>query len=149
MTTPWIARFLEVPPGTDLVLIPGLCEGDTDVLRERFGVRVEKGPKDLREIPGYFGQAAAALDYGAYGIEILAEINNAPKLSREAIRAAADYFRASGADIIDIGCTPGVPFPTLARRRLRASRPPASGSASTASTPPRSAPPSRRVRSWC
>ena len=30
MTTPWIARFLEVPPGTDLVLIPGLCEGDTE-----------------------------------------------------------------------------------------------------------------------
>ena len=25
MTTPWIARFLEVPPGTELVLIPGLC----------------------------------------------------------------------------------------------------------------------------
>ena len=28
MTTPWIARTLEVPAGTDLVLIPGLCEGD-------------------------------------------------------------------------------------------------------------------------
>ena len=113
MTTPWIARFLEVPPGTDLVLIPGLCEGDTEILRQRFGVQVEKGPKDLREIPSYFGQAAARLNYGASSIEILAEINNAPKLSREAIRAAAEYFRASGADIIDIGCTPGVPFPAL------------------------------------
>jgi dihydropteroate synthase len=113
MTTPWIARFLEVPPGTDLVLLPGLVEGDTDVIRERFGVRVEKGPKDLREIPRYFGQAMAGVDYGAYDIEILAEINNAPKLSRGAIRSAADYFRASGADVIDIGCTPGVPFPAL------------------------------------
>ncbi|HEX7336457.1 MAG TPA: DUF6513 domain-containing protein [Gemmatimonadales bacterium] len=114
MTTPWIARFLEVPPDTDLVLIPGLCEGDTAVLRDRFGVRVEKGPKDLREIPRYFGQQAAAPDYGAYSIEILAEINNAPKLSRAEIRAAADYFQSSGADLIDIGCTPGVPFPELA-----------------------------------
>jgi len=113
MTTPWIARFLEVPPDTDLVLIPGLCEGDVAVLQERFGVRVEKGPKDLREIPRYFGQAAAAADYGAYRIEILAEINNAPKLSREAIMAAADYFRSSGADLIDVGCTPGLPFPEL------------------------------------
>jgi dihydropteroate synthase len=113
MTTPWIARFLEVPPETDLLLIPGLCEGDTAVLRERFGIRVEKGPKDLREIPRYFGQQAAAPDYGAYSIEILAEINNAPKLSRGEIRTAADYFRASGADLIDIGCTPGVPFPQL------------------------------------
>ena len=113
MTTPWIARFLEVPPGTDLVLIPGLCEGDIAVLRERFGVPVEKGPKDLREIPRYFGRAAVAPDYGSYSVEILAEINNAPKLTRAEIRAAADYFRASGADLIDVGCTPGVPFPDL------------------------------------
>ncbi|MBA2457427.1 MAG: dihydropteroate synthase [Gemmatimonadales bacterium] len=113
MTTPWIARFLEVPADTDLILLPGLCEGDGEVLRERFGVRVEKGPKDLREIPAYFGQAAAALEYGSYGIEILAEINNAPRLSREAIRASADYLRASGADLIDLGCTPGLPFPAL------------------------------------
>jgi dihydropteroate synthase-like protein len=113
MTTPWIARFLEVPPDTDLVLLPGLVEGDTEILRQRYGVAVEKGPKDLREIPGYFGRAQAAADYGAYDIEILAEINNAPKLSREAIRAAADYFRASGADLIDIGCTPGMAFPAL------------------------------------
>ena len=113
MTTPWIARFLEVPPGTELVLIPGLCEGETSLLSDRFGVRVEKGPKDLREIPRYFGQAAAALDYGAYTVEILAEINNAPRLSREEVRAAAEYFRSSGADVIDIGCTPGLPFPSL------------------------------------
>jgi dihydropteroate synthase-like protein len=113
MTTPWIARFLDVPSGTDLVLLPGLVEGDTEVLQQRFGVPVQRGPKDLREIPQYFGRAQAAQDYGAYDIEILAEINNAPKLAREAIRAAADYFRASGADLIDIGCTPGVPFPTL------------------------------------
>jgi dihydropteroate synthase-like protein len=123
MTTPWIAKFLEVPPGTDLVLLPGLVEGETSVLRERFGVAVEKGPKDLREIPRYFGQAATAADYGGWDIEILAEINNAPKLTREAIRAAADYFRASGADVIDLGCTPGVPFPELGDvvRELRAS----------------------------
>jgi dihydropteroate synthase-like protein len=113
MTTPWIAKFLEVPEGTDLVLLPGLVEGETSILSERFGVRVEKGPKDLREIPRYFGRAAAAADYGAWDVEILAEINNAPKLPREAIRAAADYFRASGADVIDVGCTPGVPFPAL------------------------------------
>lgn len=121
MTTPWIARFLEVPAGTDLVLLPGLVEGDTAELSERYGTRVEKGPKDLREIPRYFGQAAAAVDYGGYDIEILAEINNAPKLTPEAVRAAADYFRASGADIVDLGCTPGLLFPALGRlvRELR------------------------------
>jgi dihydropteroate synthase-like protein len=113
MTTEWIARFLHVPDGTDLILIPGLCEGSTQVIADKFGVPAEKGPKDLREIPRHFGRAAAAREYGDWDVEILAEINNAPKLDRRALRAAADYFHASGADIIDIGCTPGLAFPAL------------------------------------
>ena len=83
------------------------------MIQERVGVPVEKGPKDLREIPRYFGQAAVRAEYGAYTVEILAEINNAPRLSRDAVRAAADYYRASGADLIDIGCTPGLAYPDL------------------------------------
>jgi dihydropteroate synthase len=117
MTTAWIARHLderEVPDGTDLVLIPGLCEGDVELVRQRLGIRVEKGPKDLREIPTYFGRAAAAREYGAWDIEIVAEINNAPRLARAELIEAAQYFRASGADIVDIGCTPGLPYPDLA-----------------------------------
>jgi dihydropteroate synthase len=114
MTAAWIGRHLQVPPGIDLVLIPGLCEGDPATLQNQFGVSVVKGPKDLREIPRYFGQAQVASDYGAYSIEILAEINNAPKLTPGEVHDAASYYRASGADVIDIGCTPGVPFPGLA-----------------------------------
>ena len=76
-------------------------------------MRVEKGPKDLREIPEYFGQAAAREEYGAWDIEIIAEINNAPRLSRDAIMREALRFRDSGADYIDIGCTPGLAFPEL------------------------------------
>ena len=113
MTTEWIARFLEVPPGTDLVLLPGLVEGDVAAIAGKFGVRVEKGPKDLREIPVHFGRAAIAPDYGAWDIEIIAEINNAPRLDRATLRGQADYFRDSGADVIDVGCTPGLPFPAL------------------------------------
>src|SRR5881397_1728382 len=105
MTTPWIARFLEVPPGTDLVLIPGLCEGDPAVIAETAGegIAVEKGPKDLRQIPEYFGRAAAARTYGSYDIEIVAEVNNAPRLARDALRREAEHYRASGADVIDVG----------------------------------------------
>ncbi|HET7295833.1 MAG TPA: DUF6513 domain-containing protein [Gemmatimonadales bacterium] len=114
MTTQWIARFLDVPPETDLVLIPGLCEGDPAVIAERAGVPVEKGPKDLRQIPEYFGRASAALDYGAYDIEIVAEVNNAPRLGRAAVHREAQYYRTSGADVIDVGCTPGREFPELA-----------------------------------
>jgi len=114
MTTEWIGRRLTVPEDTDLVLIPGLCEGDAAVVANALGVPVEKGPKDLREIPAHFGRVASARDYGDYDIEILAEINNAPKLSRRELREAAEAFRAAGADVIDIGCTPGRPFPELA-----------------------------------
>jgi dihydropteroate synthase-like protein len=113
MTTAWIARHLEVPAGIDLILIPGLCEGDPDVIEQQTGIAVRKGPKDLRELPRYFGKSSAALDYGAFDIEIVAEINNAPRMTLEEIRRDAAYYRASGADIIDIGCTPGLTFERL------------------------------------
>ena len=113
MTTTWIARHLDAASDdTDLVLIPGLCEGDPEVVREKIGVPVQKGPKDLREIPAFFGRHTAR-DYGAWDIEIVAEINNVPRLTRDETRRAAEYFRESGADVIDIGCTPGMPFPAL------------------------------------
>jgi dihydropteroate synthase len=116
MTTPWIARFLDIPAGVDLVMIPGLCEGDLTPLRDKAGpaAGVVRGPKDLREIPEFFGRAARAPKYGTWNIEIVAEINNAPRMTRAAIRRAADEFHAAGADVIDIGCTPGLEFPELA-----------------------------------
>jgi dihydropteroate synthase-like protein len=113
MTTPWIARELTRPEDIDLVMIPGLCEGDPRVIAETIGAPVEKGPKDLREIPGYFGRAMTDRAYGDWNIEILAEINNAPRLTRQELETAAAYFHASGADVIDVGCTPGIAFPSL------------------------------------
>jgi dihydropteroate synthase-like protein len=114
MTTSWIARHLRVEVTPDLVLIPGLCEGDPALVESIAGAPVARGPKDLREIPRHFGRRAQTVDYGAWDIEIIAEINNAPRLTRDEIRRQAEYFRASGADVIDIGCTPGLPFPALA-----------------------------------
>ena len=121
LTTPWIARYLTVPEGTDLIMIPGLCEGDTAEISGKFGVPVTRGPKDLREIPRFFGQTVGAAEYGSYRIEILAEINNAPKWPRAALLREAGRFRDSGADVIDVGCTPGRPFPGLGEtvRELR------------------------------
>lgn len=113
MTTEWVARHLRVPEITDLVLIPGLAEVDPEVIRTRFGVDVEKGPKDLHAIPDHFGRASTPREYGAFDIEVAAEINNAPRLTREEIIRTAGEFRDAGADIIDIGCTPGRAFPSL------------------------------------
>jgi dihydropteroate synthase-like protein len=108
-TTPWIARHAAVPAGTDRVVVPGLCVGSLDELTRAWGdVAVARGPKDLRDLPEYFGGPQAerpTLD--AYDIEILAEINHAPRLPPDELFAQARRLHADGADVIDLGCDPG------------------------------------------
>jgi dihydropteroate synthase-like protein len=105
MTTPWIAKHLPAADGVERIVIPGLCEGDVRVVEDRAGVRVEKGPPDLRDLPEYLGQAARREEYGGYDIRIFAEINNVPYLDREEVFRLAEYYRASGADVVDLGCS--------------------------------------------
>jgi dihydropteroate synthase-like protein len=103
MTTEWIARRLEVPEAVTKIMIPGLCQGETDVLAERFGLPVEKGPADLKQLPSWFGQADARATYGPRDVRVFAEINDVPRLSRERIVELAGYYREAGADVIDLG----------------------------------------------
>lgn len=108
MTTPWIARRIEVPPGTSRVVIPGLASGPLEAVARACGVPVERGPDDLRRLDEHFGRRSRDLDgYGGHAIEILAEINHAPRLAPEAILAEARRLRSEGADVIDVGCDPG------------------------------------------
>jgi dihydropteroate synthase-like protein len=108
MTPDWVARKLPVPPpGFDRVVLPGFCTGDLAPVRAKAGVPVELGPTDLRDLPLHFGQAAAASAYGPYDIEILAEINHAPRLGAADLLQQARRFRDEGADVIDLGCDPG------------------------------------------
>ena len=103
MTPEWIARRVEVPDGVTRIMIPGLCQGDVEVLGERFGVPAEKGPADLKRLPAFFGQADARARYGARDIKVFAEINNVARLDLEQILEAASYYRDAGADVIDLG----------------------------------------------
>ena len=114
MTPAWIARHWRVPPEATRVMIPGYCEGDLRELTRAAGVPIERGPRDLRELPAVFGQPPAQTEYGAYDIEVLAEINHAPRLELAAILAEARRLRADGADVIDVGCDPGDPWPRAA-----------------------------------
>lgn len=112
MPPKWVARHLEPPPGIDKVILPGHCKGDLSLVAAKAGVPVELGPEDLRDLPRHFGEGDRRLqDYGAFDIEILAEINHAPRLARSEILAEADRFRSEGADRIDLGCDPGGPWP--------------------------------------
>ncbi|HVA47017.1 MAG TPA: DUF6513 domain-containing protein [Pirellulales bacterium] len=106
LTCPWVARRLHVPAGASRVVLPGYCSGDLAVVAQAAGVPVERGPKDLRELPQWFGRQPVA-DYGEYSIEILAEINHAPQLRREELLQQAAELAAAGADMIDVGCNPG------------------------------------------
>ncbi|MFM8705559.1 MAG: dihydropteroate synthase, partial [Planctomycetia bacterium] len=97
-----------VPAGTSRVVIPGGCRGGLDVFRGVTAIPVERGPEDLRRLDEFFGRQSQDLsDYGGHDIEIIAEINHAPRLSPAAILAEATRLRDSGADRIDIGCDPG------------------------------------------
>jgi dihydropteroate synthase-like protein len=107
MTTDWIARRLEVPDAVTRIMIPGMCEGDVEVIGERFGIPAEKGPSDLKALPAWFGQADARAGYGERDVRVFAEINHVPRLSRDEIRAIAEYYRAAGADVIDLGLSLG------------------------------------------
>ena len=119
MPTRWIARHLVFPSGIQRVILPGLCQGELTPLEEKAAessgsssISIERGPSDLRDLPRFFGQNRDRLaGYGAFDIEILAEINHAPRLSTPELLAQAEVFRAQGADRIDLGCDPDGPWP--------------------------------------
>jgi dihydropteroate synthase-like protein len=119
-TTPWIARHLQLSEGFDRIVLPGLCLGELDAFA---GLPVERGPKDLRDLPDFFGAGDAARPaYGAHDIAILAEINHAPRLPLDELLIKARTARADGADLIDLGCDPGTTWEAIgeAVRILRA-----------------------------
>lgn len=110
-TTDWIARHLSPQPDIERLILPGLCAGSLSPVEEAMRVPVVRGPADLRDLPEFFGlegkPAGARLDDEPHDIVIYAEINHAPRLPLAAILQQARDFRASGADVIDLGCDPG------------------------------------------
>ncbi len=90
------------------VILPGWCQGEIALLTDRFGVPFERGPIDVRDLPAYLGLGAKApANLDAYDIEILAEINHAPRMSDGDIVALAARYREHGANVIDVGTVPG------------------------------------------
>lgn len=108
MTTDWVAARVQAPETATRVVLPGYCRGELAPVEAASGRPVERGPRDLRRLPEHFGQAAAGpTGYGAHNIEILAEINHAPRLPLTEVLSLAAELRADGADVIDLGCEPG------------------------------------------
>ena len=113
LTTQWIAPRLEIPPKTTRIILPGYVSGDIDHLQQvversaRRLIPVELGPKDLRRLPEFLGGKSARAPLEHHHIEIIAEINHAPRLEIEETLRLALAMQADGADVIDVGCDPG------------------------------------------
>jgi len=114
MTADMIARRVEAPVAADRILVPGRCRGDLDALTVRYGIPVERGPEELKDLPRHFNRAARNVSLDDYEVAIFAEIVDAPRLQLDEIVARAKQLVADGADVIDLGCLPETPFALLA-----------------------------------
>jgi dihydropteroate synthase-like protein len=115
MDAGYIDRHLADANGCDRIYVPGLCKGDLLPIEHRLGVEVLRGPKSLKDIPSYLGAVPGRTEYGEYQTKIIAEIVDAYQLNVTEILARAAYYKASGADIIDLGCPVAAGFPDIAR----------------------------------
>ena len=113
MTADMIRRRLPSVEDVQRIVVPGLCGGDVESLSETYGIPVERGPRDLKDLPEFFGTAGRETDLSEHGVTIIAEIVDAPNMGVERILERAAAYRADGADVIDLGCLPGVAFPHL------------------------------------
>ena len=104
---------LSAPRRVDRIIVPGRCRGDLGTLATHFGIPVQRGPEEVKDLPQFFNRAAKPITLDDYEVAIFAEIVDAPRLSVEAIVARARRLRADGADVIDLGGLPDTRFDHL------------------------------------
>jgi dihydropteroate synthase-like protein len=98
---------LQIPTGITKVILPGWVQGDINRLTEHFKIPFELGPRSIVDLPTYFGSEATPPDLTQFSIDIIAEINHAPRLSLGELLQLALLYQSQGADLIDLGCIPG------------------------------------------
>ncbi|MGK6307992.1 DUF6513 domain-containing protein [Variovorax sp. DT-64] len=98
----------------DRIIVPGRCRGDVEALSVHYGIPVERGPQELKDLPRHFDRAAQPIELDAYEVAIFAEIVDAPRLSVAQIIDRAQRLAADGANVIDLGCLPETRFDHLA-----------------------------------
>lgn len=113
MTGRWVMRHLQIPDNTQKLFLPGYLAADIDMIRQSVqasspNLMVECGPKSILDLPELWKKDnSPLLDYGKQTIQIVAEINHADQLDLDELVNQGQLLTQDGADIIDLGCTPG------------------------------------------
>jgi dihydropteroate synthase-like protein len=113
MTADMIRRRVATPVEASRMIVPGRCRGDLEELSRHFGLPVQRGPEELKDLPRFFDRAAKPIDLDEYEVAIFAEIVDAPRLSVEGIVERARRYAADGANVIDLGGLPETRFDHL------------------------------------
>ncbi len=113
MTEAIVRNRLKPPLDADRVIVPGRSRMDLMKLEGHYGVPFERGPDEIADLPQYLGRGGKPPDLSKHDLRIFAEIIEAPRLATDQVLAIAAAHRAKGADVIDLGCQPDVPFPHL------------------------------------
>jgi dihydropteroate synthase len=122
MTPKWLRRHLEIPDGSAAVILPGYLQESLPELQADYPVPLICGPKDVRDLPRWLDPNRIEVDdLSRHRIEIFAEINHAPRMELDRLVQLALGLRDQGADVIDLGCTPGSRWSGIAEavKRLR------------------------------
>ena len=113
MTGDILDRRLKLPNEVERAILPGRFRGDLDRLADRFGVKFERGPEELADLPQFFGRGGVEPDLSRHDCRIFAEIVDATTLSVDEIVGRSEFLKGEGADVIDLGCMPDTDFPHL------------------------------------
>jgi dihydropteroate synthase len=113
MTEAIVRNRLKAPLDADRVIVPGRSRMNLGELKEHYGVPFERGPDEIIDLPQFFGKGGKPPDLSRHDLRIFAEIVDAPALTVEQMVERVAKLKAEGADVIDIGCQPDIPFPQL------------------------------------
>jgi dihydropteroate synthase-like protein len=113
MTADLIQRRVNDAGKAARMVVPGRCRGDLQALTQHYGILVERGPEELKDLPEFFGKQKKRRDLSKYDVKIFAEIVDAPQLDLAGILQRAARYKRDGADVIDLGCLPDTPFAHL------------------------------------
>jgi len=115
MTPQWLLKHMQIPVAATRVILPGYLQTGIEQIRAAVNLPIECGPKDVRDLPVLFGRKRfKGEDYGQFSIELIAEINYAPRLTRLELVAHAQRLVRDGADRVDLGCEPGMRWSEVA-----------------------------------